>query len=83
MPWCHETVGAALLSQLHDEHRVILSPQLITSHVSSSDFLLALLHLSSDIRGEAAVSDQNQWLGPEGGTLAVYYCLAVLCPVAF
>ena len=72
----------ALLSQLYVERQVILSPQLITSHVSSSEFLLALLHLSSDIRGEAA-SNPHQRLDPEGGTLAVNYCLAVLCPVAF
>lgn len=73
----------ALLSQLYVERQVILSPQLMTSHVSSSEFLLALLHLSSDIRGEAAGSNPHQRLYPEGGTLAVNYCLAVLCPVAF
>ncbi len=65
------------------ERHAILSPQLITSHVLSSKFLLALLHLSSDICGEMTVSNQNQWLDPEGGTLAVNYCLVVPCPVAF
>jgi hypothetical protein len=46
-------------------------------------FLLALLHLSPDICGEMTASNQNQCLDPEGGTLAVNYCLVVLCPVAF
>lgn len=49
----------------------------------SSEFLLALLYMSSDICGEITVSNQNQWLDPEGGTLAVNYCLVVLCPVPF
>jgi hypothetical protein len=78
-------VGAKRFSQLltiYVERQAILSPQLITPHVSSSEFLLALLRLSSDIRDEMMVSNQNQWLSLERETLAVNYCL-VLYPVAF
>ena len=80
------TVGVKRFSQLlmvYVERQAILSPQLITSHILSSEFLLALLHLSSDICGEMTVSNQYRWLDPEGGTLALNYCLVVLCPVAF
>jgi hypothetical protein len=83
MSWCHGTVGTKRFSQLlmvYVERQAILTPQLITSHVLSGEFLIALLHLSSDIPGEMKVSNQNQWLDPqaEGGTLAVNYCLVVL-----
>jgi hypothetical protein len=71
------------LSTVYVERQTILSPQLITSHVLSSEFLLALLHLISDIRGEMMVSNQNQWLNLEGGTVAVNCCLVGLYPVAF